>query len=178
MSDARLVIVTGPVGGGKSTVAAALAGVLRSEGQRVAVIDLDVVYTMARQKEGFGEMDVWPVARRASGALARSLFAQGYDRVIVEGEFFSADELEDVVRGGEEVPAPRVFTLDVSYAEALRRVGLDASRGASKDPVLLKQFHDAFVAALPYLRTRGEVVDAEGRAAREVAGAIAMRLMA
>lgn len=46
-----LIVVTGPVGGGKSTVAAAH--------RPTAVIDLDLVYLMARQGEDYGEAATW-----------------------------------------------------------------------------------------------------------------------
>jgi shikimate kinase len=171
----RLVIITGPVGGGKSTVAIELAAQMKAAGCRVAVIDLDVVYGMVRQKGGFGELEVWAVARRMSSALATSVFAEGYDCVILEGEFFSREHFEPVRMG---LPRPTVFVLNASYEKALHRVGLDASRGASKDPVLLRQFHDAFLEALPFLTQGPEIVDAEHQPAFQIAEHMAARLKA
>lgn len=174
----RFVVITGPVGGGKSTVAVELAAQMKATSCRVAVIDLDVVYGMVRQKGGFGELEVWAVARRTSAALSASVFAQGYDCVILEGEFFSPEHFAPVQGDLPNLPRPTVFALHVTYAEALRRVGLDASRGASKDPVLLRQFHDAFLEALPFLKQETEIVDAESKTALQVAEQIATRLNA
>ena len=94
MTEPLLVIITGPVGGGKSTVALALADHFRATGQMTAVIDLDRVYIMARQIDGYGEASIWAVARRGAAALADSFYADGIQVVIVEGEFFTRDELE------------------------------------------------------------------------------------
>ena len=51
MSTKSLVVITGPVGGGKSTTAVVLASQLRERGLTVAVVDLDDVYLMASQRQ-------------------------------------------------------------------------------------------------------------------------------
>jgi adenylylsulfate kinase-like enzyme len=89
LTKQMLVVITGPVGGGKSTVALALADRFRESRRTAAVIDLDVVYCMARQGEGFDEANVWNTARHGAAALADAFFAEGMEAVIVEGEFFT-----------------------------------------------------------------------------------------
>jgi shikimate kinase len=164
-----LAIVTGPVGGGKSTVALALADRIRAAGRSAAVIDLDLVYCMARQVEGFDEANVWSVARRGAAALADAFLAEGMEVVIVEGEFFNRGEL-DALRGNLATPVEHRFvTLVVCYEEALRRVSGDPSRGASRDPHFLKRLHSAFVEALPYLRAASLLVEADQDTPREIA---------
>ena len=71
MSNQHLIVITGPVGGGKSTTSVALAACLRSRGLRTAVVDLDDVYCMALQGNDFAEEDTWSAARRACGARRR-----------------------------------------------------------------------------------------------------------
>ena len=173
MSPERmLVILTGPVGGGKSTTALALAERFRARRQMAAVIDLDVVYCMARQVDGFGEMNIWATARHAAAALADAFFRDGLHIVIVEGEFFSQDEL-DAFCAHLTTPAERHFvTLEVSLEQALHRVAGDPSRGLSRDPHFLAWLHAQFVQALPFLRASSLVVDASQRSPHELAEVI------
>lgn len=173
MSPERmLVILTGPVGGGKSTTALALAERFRVRRQTVAVIDLDVVYCMARQVDGFGEMNIWTTARRAAAALADAFFRDGLHIVIVEGEFFSQGEL-DTLCAHLATPVERHFvTLLVSLEQALYRVAGDPSRGLSRDPDFLGWLHAQFVQSLPFLRASSLVVDADQRPPRELAEVI------
>ena len=89
LAERTLVVVTGPVGGGKSTVALVLAQQFREMGRPSAVIDLDLVYCMVRQVEGFGEQNVWMTARRGASTLVDAFFSEGMEVVIVEGEFFT-----------------------------------------------------------------------------------------
>jgi shikimate kinase len=162
------VILTGPVGGGKSTTALALAERFRTRRQTVAVIDLDVVYCMARQVDGFGEMNIWTTARHAAAALADAFFRDGFDIVIVEGEFFSQDEL-DALYTRLTTPAERHFvTLAVSLEQALHRVAGDASRGLSRNPDFLGWLHAQFVQSLPFLRASSRVVDDDQRSPHEL----------
>lgn len=171
-----LVVITGPVGGGKSAVALALADHFRESG-RAAVIDLDLVYCMVRQVEGYGELDVWTTARRGAAALADTFFADGIDVVIVEGEFFTQAEL-DVFRNSLATPVEHRFvSLVVSFEQALRRVSGDPSRGASRDPEFLKRLHAQFVAALPFLRASSRIVEADRQTPGEIAACIAAKML-
>ncbi len=170
--ERMLVILTGPVGGGKSTTALALAERFRARRQTVAVIDLDVVYCMARQGDGFGELSIWATARHAAAALADAFFRDGLHIVIVEGEFFSQDEL-DALCAHLATPVERHFvTLMVSLEQALQRVAGDPSRGLSRNPRFLGRLHAQFVQELPFLRASSLVVDADRRSPRELAEVI------
>ncbi len=156
-----LFVLTGPVGGGKSTTALALAKRLRGCGQSAAVIDLDLVYCMARQSDGYAEQEVWARARRGAAALSDRFFCEGIQVVIVEGEFFCQAEL-DALWGALATPAElRFVTLDVSYEQALARVSGDPTRGLSRDPAFLRRLHDSYLAALPFLREVGPVIAAD-----------------
>ena len=159
LATSLLLLVTGPVGGGKSTTSLALARALRQPAQTVAVIDMDQMYGFVRQQDGYGETEAWLRARRGASALARALFASGMAVVIVEGEFFTADELADVLHDIPEHIPRRFFTLRLSYEQALERVQTDPSRGASKDPVFLKQLHAQFAHAAPFLEAASVIVD-------------------
>ena len=169
MTNRLLVVLTGAVGAGKSTTALALAIHLRDLGRTAAVVDLDEVYCMVRQHEGFDEPAGWDAARRAAAALANSFFASGLEVVVVEGEFFTPDawrQLRDSL--GSKVEEED-FTLLVSYEEALRRAQRDSWRTASRDPEFLKWLHDNFVKALPYLESASVLVRADDRTPKELA---------
>jgi energy-coupling factor transporter ATP-binding protein EcfA2 len=171
----HLVILTGPVGAGKSTVAQAFAALLRQPSRPVTVIDLDVMYCLLRQREGFGERDIWPLARRASGAVAAVALQRGFHCAVLEGEYFTSEHIEQVTAHGD-LPPPALFALKLGYDETLRRVRLDPSRGDSKNPLLLRQFHNAFVAALPFLGTAATVLSAERASVAELAATILAHL--
>lgn len=168
----RLIIVTGPVGGGKSTVAGHLAERLRALGGRVAVVDLDLVADMARPSTGKGESDLWQTARRACAGLVDGFYRQGFDTVIVEGEFFAHKELA-ALRDNLTAPATWVLvTLDVSYEQTLVRVSGDMTRGLSRDPAFLRRMHEQYRAALPFLRSTGAILPADKPSPDEVAQSI------
>jgi shikimate kinase len=172
LTERLLVVITGPVGGGKSTVALALADLLHEAGRSTAAIDLDLVYCMGRQTTSFGEVNTWTTARRGAAALADAFFAEGIHVVIVEGEFFTQGEL-DALRNHLLTPVQHRFvTLEASYEQALRRVSGDASRGMSRDPQFLKRLHAQFLEALPFLRACSLVVDTDQQTAAELAKTI------
>jgi adenylylsulfate kinase-like enzyme len=82
-----LVVIAGPIGAGKSTVAELLARQLAKTGVSAAVVDLDDVAFMHR------EIDLHKLWRRAAIA-ARSL-VQGWfdadtDTVVAHGPFFES----------------------------------------------------------------------------------------
>jgi tRNA uridine 5-carbamoylmethylation protein Kti12 len=169
LTEPLLVIITGPVGGGKSTVALALADHFRATGQMTAVIDLDRVYIMARQIDGYGEASIWAVARRGAAALADSFYADGIQVVIVEGEFFTRDELETLY-DALSTPVRHCFaTLAVTYQTALCHVAGDPTRGMSRDPEFLRRLYAQFEAARPFLHTVSFIIEADHLAPGELA---------
>ena len=121
MFEPLLVVLTGPVGGGKSTVALALATRLRASGHPTAVIDLDLVYCMARQRDGFADEDTWRTARRGAAVLADAFFDSGAGVVVVEGGFFTREECEGLADHLTSNARMSVVTLNVSFDQALHR---------------------------------------------------------
>lgn len=161
LTERMLVVVTGPVGGGKSTVALALADLFREAGRPTAVVDLDLVYCMARQGKSFAEAHTWTTARHGASALADAFYAEEMQVVIVEGEFFTQGELDALCNHLATPVEQHFITLAVSYEQALHRVSGDPSRGMSRDPQFLKHLHAQFIRALPFLRACSLVVDAD-----------------
>ncbi len=158
-----LVVLTGPVGGGKSTTARAITARFQAHGVGAATIDLDQIYGMARRHAGFSDEAVWKIASRGAAALSDVFFDTIADVVIVEGGFHHR---EDVLGLTDYITTPihvEIVAMQVSFERALERVTADPEpqRVASRNPDILRNLHQEFVAALPYLRMHGLVIDAD-----------------
>ena len=175
MLERFLIVLTGPVGGGKTTVAIALAERFRTIGRETAVIDLDLVYRMARQRDGFANEDVWRTARRGAAALADTFFDSGMSVVIVEGGFFNHEEFHGLQDHITASVRSRLVTLNVSSDQALRRAQSDPSpdRTVSRDPEVQQRLHAQFTESLPFLRAHSLMIDANHIAPVDLARSIA-----
>ncbi len=180
MSENLLVVLTGPVGGGKSTAALALAVRLRASDRPTAVIDLDLLYCMARQRDGFDDEEVWRIARQGAVVLANHFFESGAIVVVVEGGLFTQEECDDLCDHVASGARARIVTLDVSFEQTLARVRSDPDPGrvVSRDPRALRILHEQFVSALPFLSACSLVLDANSLSPDELAQAMAEAVLA
>ena len=167
-----LTVVTGPVGGGKSTVSHVLAGVLREAGYKTAVIDLDLIYNMSVQNRDKWEPDNLFTARHGVAALADVFFGDGVEIVIVDGEFFNRKELDNLYNNVTTEVDYKFVTLNVSYEEVSARVAADFSRTASRNPQILRRLYTMFEEAQPFLKDSSLFVDADKRTPRNIAEVI------
>ena len=149
----RLLLLTGPVGVGKSTSAQAAARHLRAGGLAVACVDLDQLYCMVRQSEGFGDPSTWRLARQTAALLAESFFNRVADVVIVEGGFLTQAELDDLTDALRSRPKLKFVSLHGSYETVHARVMADTDPGrvASKVPAILRGLYAEYQQALPFL---------------------------
>ena len=76
----RLVVVSGPIASGKSTLASELADLLRSAGEAVAVVGLDTIAEMA-----LPTLDDWTWAHEIHGQVVGGWLATPIPTVIAEG---------------------------------------------------------------------------------------------
>ena len=135
--DGHVLVITGPIASGKSTLARAVGRAVEARRSTVAVIDLDLVYEMLDVHGSHkGDDRRWEAARRGAAGLADRFVAAGIDVVVVEGEFDEAARAAFAAELGDTV-APRFITLTVSYDEAYRRARADTTRGISRDPAFL-----------------------------------------
>lgn len=125
LPSSHLIVITGPIGSGKSALSQAAATELRANGYLTAVIDLDLVWFMVRSAPN-AKLPIhgWPLARQATASLAGTFFDAGLEVVIVEGPFGTKRERESFCSHLAENIRPRFITLRVSLDEAWRRVQL------------------------------------------------------
>lgn len=180
MLERLLIILTGPVGGGKTTVTLALAERLREIGRPTSVIDLDLIYCMARQENGFADQNVWRTARRGAAALADVLFDSDVSVVIVEGGFFTPGELGALYDHITSSVQLRLITLDVSLMEAFRRAQTDPNpdRVVSRNRAIYQRLYAQFKDALPFLQTNSMIVNANQLSPIELARLISDSVLA
>ncbi len=131
-SVARLVVLVGPVGAGKTTVADRLAHLVRQSGLTAADVDMDDVAFMQCGGDDVGEF--WRRAAVATAGLIRAWFDAGVDVVVTHGAFFESDGFE-ILRSAQrpEIEVHYVL-LRVSAEVAIARVRDDPTRGISSDP--------------------------------------------
>ena len=166
-----VIVITGPIASGKSTIARALADELARRDVRSAVIDLDVLHDMLTSNGR--DADAWAVARRAAAALANTFAAEGVAVVIADGSFNAPDDRAAFDQGLEADDPPLYVTLRVSYEEALRRAQRDPTRGVSRDPAFLGPYFAAAPPASVTTPATDIVIDTERTSAMSAAAAIA-----
>ena len=139
------------------------------------MVDLDDVYCMARRGDDFREEETWAAARRACGALAESFFASGLDAVVVDGEFFSVEECNELQTCVQPQADVRFFTLVVSFEETFRRAQADPNR-QDTSVVWYKRMHEKFISSLGFLRDTSGCIEASELSVDQIAALIADRL--
>jgi shikimate kinase len=169
-----LIVITGPIASGKSSVARSLAVEAERRGTDTAAIDMDIVYDMLEQRGGRkDDSSKWARTRRVSAAFADRLLADGVGVVIVEGELLTPSDRREFLRALRSPHSPRFVTLRVSFEHALRRVNSDATRRFSRDPEFLRRHHESVQKDLAAARPGELSLDTESTSPDEVAHVIA-----
>jgi predicted kinase len=128
-----VVVITGPIASGKSTLGRAVAVELAARGFASAVIDLDLVYEILDPSRGPKDDEArWREARRLAGTIAARL-ERDRSAVVVEGEFATEVQRSDLCAELPHDWSASFVTLTVDFDEALRRAMVDPTRGISKD---------------------------------------------
>ncbi|MEU4387986.1 AAA family ATPase [Promicromonospora sp. NPDC023805] len=141
----RLVMISGPIASGKSTLAGELARLLRLEGFSVALTDLDTVAEMA-----LPTLPSWDWAHGIHAQLVGAWLRTGVGVVVDEGTS-SPTEVQQVL---DQVPeGTDVFqvVLTADLDASLARARADSGRGISQDPVFLRGDHEAYAGHLQHL---------------------------
>jgi predicted enzyme related to lactoylglutathione lyase/chloramphenicol 3-O-phosphotransferase len=174
MTASRVLIISGPIASGKSTVARTLAGESRASDSTAAVVELDRMYMMLDDSPLMSDPRISRRARRAAAALVDQYVFDEIDLIIVEGDFWTDGQHNEFSYRHSSGVAPVFVTLRVSVEEALRRVELDANRRLSRIPGVLRRSHADFAAAR---RIAGDVtIDSTHLSVAEVAACIRSEL--
>jgi len=168
-----LIVITGPIASGKSTVARALYHELAGPDARAAVIDLDILEDMLTADGPKSDPDSWTLARRASARLANGFLADGVAVVIADGSYNLASDRATLEQHLDTGVSPLYVTLKVTFEEALRRAQRDPTRGISRDPAFLAGYFAAAAKASRDLPTSDIVIDTESVAPTAAAAEIA-----
>ncbi len=168
-----VIVITGPIASGKSTIARELARELERTHGRVAVIDLDQVYDMLRPDGTKSDGDAWSLARRAAATLVNAFLKDGVAVVVAEGSFNTPDDRAAFARHLDPSIEPLYVTLRVSFEEALRRAQGDPTRGMSRDPVVLGGYFAAADHAHATIPKTDVMFDTEQTTSTSAASAIA-----
>jgi predicted kinase len=156
-----VIVITGPIASGKSTVARELARELERAHVRVAVIDLDLLHDMLATDAPESDDATWALARHAAATLANTFLAEGVAVVVAEGSYNKPGDRGAFAQHLDTRVEPIFVTLRVSFEEALRRAQSEPSRGKSRDPAFLGPYFAAFDQALATVPVTDIVIDTE-----------------
>jgi adenylylsulfate kinase-like enzyme len=167
-----VIVITGPIASGKSTVAHALARELASRDVPAPVIDLDIVHDELVADGSASDDAAWTLARQSLARAVGTFVRNGSAVVIADGSFnLPADRA--TLREGLNAAAGLVYvTLLVSFDEALRRAQGDPTRGRSRDPEFLRRHFAARRDALDNAPASDIVIDTERTTPTAIAATI------
>lgn len=169
-----VIVITGTIASGKSTLARAVAQTFEGAGRKAAVVDLDLVYEMLDPARAVkANHAIWAQARRVSARVADALLAEGTDVVVVEGEFLGSAARGELLDALSSRVEPRFVTLRIAYERALERAQSDPTRGLSRSPEFLRKHYRETARAVRDTPQTDLVVDTGvvgiSEAAREIA---------
>ena len=168
-----VIVITGPIASGKSSIARKLARELERTNVRVAVIDLDLIHDELKTDGSRPDEASWALARHEAATLANAFLHEGVAVVVAEGSFNRPDDRAALAQRLDPGLDLLYVTLRVSFEEALRRAHGDPTRGKSRDPAFLGPYFAAVDRALATVPETDLVIDTEEMPPATAAAAIA-----
>jgi shikimate kinase len=168
-----VIVITGPIASGKSTVARELARELQLSDVRAEVIVLDRVHDRLTANDSTADDSAWRRARSETATVANAFLEDGVAVVIAEGSFNMPTDRAAFAQRLRPNSGLVFVTLQVSFDEALRRAQADSTRGRSQDPQFLRSHFAARHDVLAAVPTNDIVIDTERTTATAAAKVIA-----
>jgi hypothetical protein len=172
----QLVVVTGPIASGKTTVARGVAAEARRQGRTAAAVDMDDHAQMLIGDDWLVVTpDDWLIARELASGISETLFLHEVETVIISGPFFTEDSREHLLRGFAIEPPTLFVLLRVSLTESMRRAKNDSLRLLTGEPA----FVERIFATIDWERLPAQHVDIEtdGLALSEVIKVVAEQVL-
>lgn len=147
-AERQVILITGPIGAGKSTVADLLAKRFDSLSMPAAAVDLDDVVFMQRSRHDERE---WQRGRAVHSVLTAAWLSAGVQVVVAHGPICTAQERADFLA---EIPSGvdcRLALLRVPLDVSIARVLADDSRrpeAGSRVTSFLREAHARFEAVM------------------------------
>lgn len=126
-----LVLISGPIAAGKSTVARSLAKRLRTVGEQVALVELDQIAEMA-----LPTLPDWSAAHTIFNSVVGQWLATPLTVVVAEGPGSKA-EVSALISGLPAQTPVVIAVLTSSFDIAFARARADPSRGISRQRAFL-----------------------------------------
>ena len=168
-----VIVITGPIASGKSTVAGELARQLELMSIGAAVIDLDLVHDQLTTNRSTSDESTWMLARQETATAANAFLEDGVAVVIADGSFNLPGDRVTFAQQLRPSTDLVYVTLQVSFEEALRRAQGDPTRGRSQDPQFLGAHFAARRDVLEKVPATDIVIDTERTTAEGAAATIA-----
>lgn len=172
-----VIVITGPIASGKSTVARELARELELTNVRAEVIDLDRVHDRLTANGSTVDDSTWTLARQETATVASALLESGVAVVIAEGSFNLPRDRASLTKYLRPTTGLVFVTLQVSFEEGFRRAQSDPSRGRSRDRRFLGSHFAARHDVLAAIPETDIVIDTERSTATAAAKRIAQQLV-
>jgi len=170
-----LVLISGAVASGKTTLALRVAALARVDAVAAASIDMDeLVETVAGSDWTQVTREHRLQACELAARLIDSLSRQGSRFVAISGSTLATYEWDEVLDRVEVAVRPIFVRLRVSVAEAIRRAQADPMRIVTRNPDVVTRLHEAIdwsAAGQPDLE-----IKTDGMTAEAVADAVMARV--
>jgi adenylylsulfate kinase-like enzyme len=134
----QLVVLTGPIAAGKTSVATELARRLTGRGHLVVVADVDDVAAMVGPP-GAGAVGLWFAAHEAHGALVAQWMRSAVDHIVAVGPIYTHEEQAALTRTLPAGATPLWVVIDAPVSVTMTRAENDPARGLSRNI----EFHQA-----------------------------------
>jgi shikimate kinase len=140
-----LVLISGPIASGKTTLAQRLAEKARERDIVAAAIDMDEIVEMVAGSDWSQiQLEQRQSASKLAAQVSDAMMAMGIQFVVMAGSTVSPYEWDIVVLNARRAKKPFAVLLRVSLAEAQRRAAADENRGSTRDPDVVSSHFAAY----------------------------------